>query len=120
MLPPDDFGVVVLVPGWGGLFVGACNWKDGPAGAIKADELLGAAIAHALADSDQSVVVISDQNLVRQSERMIQIAPESTPQNIGIVRLAASIFPRPQVMVRIRNQSARQSCELTVRSGEQT
>jgi hypothetical protein len=119
-LPQIQPGEVILVPPWTGLGQDGSNWKDAPRTAIPTADLLPSAIAHALASDAQSIIVVSDQVLARQDPRIIQIAPTSTPENLDIVRLALAASPRAQAMVRVRNQSSRSSCDLTVTGGGQT
>lgn len=75
--------------------------------------------ARRAADDDGMILVISDHDLHRHDSRLIQISPETIPVDVGIVMLAASATPRPQVMARIRNQSSQTSTTLTVESGGQ-
>jgi hypothetical protein len=111
-LPAISAHQLIFVPAWSGT-----DWKGAPPSAIETSDLLQSAVAQALSSSSAPVVVISDQKLSRHDSRIIQIAPQSVPQNVGIVRLAAVDSPKPQVMVRVRNQSALKSCQLTVSSG---
>jgi hypothetical protein len=115
LLPEIPAENVVLVPS-----SGSANWKDAPPSAIATSGLLQNAVARALADTTDAVVVLSDQKIDRQDSRILQISPDSAPQNVDIVRLAASISSKPQVMVRVRNQSSLKSCQLTVTSGDQS
>jgi hypothetical protein len=118
-LPSIDPGEVILVPPWPGLAQDGSNWKDGPRMAVPTQDLLPSAIAHVLISGTQSIIVITDQRLAREDPRIIEIAPTSTPENLDIVRLALATSPRAQAMVRVRNQSSRSSCDLTVTSGGQ-
>jgi hypothetical protein len=60
------------------------------------------------------VVVITEQPVEVQSDRVVRIVPQSVPQNAGIVRLSVRETPSPQVMVRLRNQSNHRAAELIV------
>src|SRR5215217_7908247 len=51
--------------------------------------------------------------------RAILFAPPS-PQNIGIVRVGITTSPRPQLMVRLRNQSSASSADVTTTTSDQT
>ena len=72
----------------------------------------------ALTQNDSPIVVLSDQKLNISNPRVIQISPKSRPQNVGIVSVAARQFPRPQVMVRVRNQSSLSHGTLMIRSND--
>jgi hypothetical protein len=54
-------------------------------------------------DGRDTVVVISDRDLGLEDERVIQVPPEGTPQNVGIELLAAGAG---QVMARLRSTGA--------------
>ena len=109
----------IVVPPWDGISADGSNWKDAPPSAIATGDLLENAVAHALSNTNGSVVVVSDQHLDRTDPRIIQIAPAGVPQNVDITRVAASISPAPQVMIRLRNQSNLGSCQLAVSSAGQ-
>ena len=98
----------------------AADWRQVPPSAVATSGLLQAAVAHALAESMDAVVVLSDQALDRDDPRIIQITPDSVPQNVDIVHLAASVSSKLQVMVRVRNQSSLTSGSLVVSSGGKT
>lgn len=119
-LPPIQPGEVVVIPPWPGLAQDGSNWKDAPRSAIPTQDLLPNAVGHALGSGTQSIIVISDQTLSREDPRIIQIAPKNIPENLDIVRFAIATSPRPQAMVRVRSQSSRTSCDVTVTSGGQT
>jgi len=91
-----------------------------PSSSMKTLESVRSAIGSALARNDDPLIVLTDQKLVNASPRIIQIAPTTAPSNVGIVSLAARSSPTPQVMVRVRNQSAMEKASLTVRSGDAT
>jgi hypothetical protein len=72
------------------------------------------ACRQALAESNGLVIVLSDQSLGVSDQRLIQIAPESNPSNVGIESLAVRAGPAAQAMVRVLNQSSLSTAELTV------
>lgn len=88
-----------------------------PPTAIDAKAELTYWIHQALADSVGPVIVISDQQLSVSDSRLVQISPDSAIENVGIERLAARDGAKPQVMVRLRNQSSRKQVQLRVQSG---
>jgi hypothetical protein len=65
---------------------------------------LRAAVRRRLAETGEPVVVVSDQSLGIEDDRLIQIPPQTGQvRNAGIVSLAARERPVPQVMVRVGN-----------------
>jgi hypothetical protein len=76
--------------------------------------MLQHAITEQLARSDEPVVVVTDQPLNRQDDRVIQVAPSQPAQNVGIIRIAVREKPAPQVMVRLRNQLPLTSAKLRI------
>lgn len=73
-------------------------------------------VAERLATTSTPVIVISDATLPIKNERMIQIVPQTPVRDTGIMLLAARLRPRPQVMVRVRNESPRKTCGVVVTS----
>jgi hypothetical protein len=67
--------------------------------------VLSTIVARVLQASDWPVVLLSDQHLNFDDPRLLQIAPQTTPRNVGIVRAAARNVPSPQLMLRLRNDS---------------
>jgi hypothetical protein len=72
--------------------------------AVDTGGALRALVAQRLAETRRAVIVISDQPIGIEDRRLIQIAPQTMPRNVAIVRLAARERPAAQVMVRVRNQ----------------
>ncbi|HWE94505.1 MAG TPA: hypothetical protein VG269_11125 [Tepidisphaeraceae bacterium] len=87
--------------------------------AVDTREALTQAVRDRLATSAGPVIVFSDQPLAIDHPRLVQIAPDSTPENVGIAVLSAREAPSPQVMVRLRNDSGRASGQLKVGSDGQ-
>ena len=73
-----------------------------------------AAVMARLGESKGPVLVISDQPLRIVSNRLIEIGPQTTVDDVGIAGIAARERPSPQVMVRVRNQSRKTDAELVV------
>ncbi|MDB5330455.1 MAG: hypothetical protein JWP03_1606 [Phycisphaerales bacterium] len=84
--------------------------------AVDTRELLSETVRDRLATSTSPVIVFSDQALAMDNPRLVQIAPESTPENVGIAALSARETPSPQIMVRLRNDSGRTAEQLKVSS----
>jgi len=80
--------------------------KAMPPTAVDSADSLRHLVVQRLAETTGPVIVLSDQPLSIQDDRLIQIPPEAQLQNVGIVRFAARETPAGQVMVRLRNQSA--------------
>ncbi len=90
-----------------------------PPTAVDTSDALQAAVSSRLSTSEKMILVISDQVLHRHDPRIIQISPETMPQDIAISTFSARATPRPEVMVRIRNETSQTSAPLIVRSGSQ-
>lgn len=73
-----------------------------PPTAIDTRVELAKAISHALTQTVGPVIVLSDQPLVIDHERLIRIAPATQPANSGIVHVAAREHPFAQILVRVR------------------
>lgn len=71
----------------------------------------------ALRDSSGPVVVLSDQAIGLEDDRLVQIAPPQPLLNVGIDLLAVRQSPQRQMMVRVVNQSPLQQARLIVRGG---
>jgi hypothetical protein len=89
--------------------------------AIRTDAAVRRLVRQRLDDTAGPVVVVSDADLgpLRDESRVVQVAPEGAVKNAGIVTLAARETPRPQVMVRVRNDTrAVTTATLTVSAGD--
>lgn len=76
---------------------------------------LSATISRALADaSNHALIVLTDQPIAPDNSRLIQIAPENQPSNIGIVAVEMRRDPYSQAMLRIRNDSPLTSTAVSV------
>lgn len=95
-------------------------WLDqlNPRSSLATLSALRSAVQDALARDDRPVVVLSNQKLGIDSDRLIQATSTTEPRNVGIVRVAAR---KQQVMLTVRNQSSQTRAELVVASegGEQ-
>jgi hypothetical protein len=80
--------------------------KTIPRTAIGTAPAMASAVRAALADTTGPVVVVSDHPLDGTDERVVRVAPEGPVRNAGIALVAARQDPRPQVMVRVRNNGA--------------
>ena len=85
-----------------------------PCGLDTRDEL-----AAAIRQASGSLLVISDQ-LIDQSDQVIEVPPPTAVRDVAIVRVAAREQPVAQVMLQIRNQSPQSSAMVAIRSGRQT
>lgn len=77
-------------------------------------------VAERLATTLTPIIVISDTPIPIESERVIQVVPSTLVHDTGIVFLAARDHPKPQVMVRVRNESSQKQCAIVVSSGSAT
>jgi hypothetical protein len=75
--------------------------------------ILPAVVEQALSRGDEIVVVLSDQPLQR-NPRLIQVPPINPAENVGMVAAAVSDLPKPQLMVRLRNDSSRAATSLQI------
>lgn len=73
-----------------------------------------------LAVAPGPVLAITDQPLAIADPRLVQVPPETSPQDVAITSLAARDQPAAQVMVRVRNQSAQTAALLVITSGGRT
>jgi len=97
------------------------NWLDqvqslSPTAVVDPSGIARAARA-ALSDSSGLVIVLSDQAIGLQDDRLVQIAPPQPLVNVGIDLLSVRQSPRGQMMVRLVNQSPLQQAHLIVRGG---
>jgi hypothetical protein len=76
-------------------------------------------VRNRLAESTESIVVFSNQNLDIKSDRVVQVIPSGTSRNARIVTIAARETPAAQVMVRIRGGPDFGAAKLRVTSGDQ-
>src|SRR5206468_1922341 len=89
-----------------------------PRTAVDTTAALNATVSR-LRRGDAPVVVISDRHLAA-SDGVIQVAPESAVANAGLVLVAARDLPRPQVMVRLGNDTPASSARVEVTSAGRT
>lgn len=82
--------------------------------AIDSRPFVIAAIQRALAEPDSIVLVATDQTIDLSNSRVIQFTPETPRESIGFVQAAIAERPKPQIMVRIRNDSRAMQCELRI------
>lgn len=113
---------LIFVPGSTELST-ASDWaataKAMPNSAIDTHDLMTVAVAAALCVGDGPVLALSDQQLEQTNDRLIQIAPQTVPKNVSIVRLSAAITPKPEVMLGLRNQSPLTQANVTIICGDQ-
>ncbi len=88
-----------------------------PVSATDSRAVLIASVQNQLASNTGPILVISDQSLGIANDRLIQVYPSRSPDDVAIVHLAASESPHPQVMVRIRNDSSRTTAPIRIASG---
>lgn len=88
--------------------------------AIETRRQVRSIVAARLATTSTPIVILSDAPLPRDSDRVIQIAPTQAARDTGIAVLAAREHPKPQVMVRVRNESLQKRCRVVVSSGSAT
>src|SRR5690606_23403411 len=73
--------------------------------AINTDAMLRAQIAAALRETDQPVIVVTDRQPPIADPRLIVVTPPNPPHNVRIEHFAFRDDPKPQAMVRVRNDS---------------
>ncbi|HWP40575.1 MAG TPA: hypothetical protein VNL70_06575 [Tepidisphaeraceae bacterium] len=109
---------LVLVPGTAPVETDRSRWTD----AAMAEQsptrdtrdLLPQTVRNELHRAAGAVVVLSDQPLDLNDDRLVQIAPETAASNVGIVMVSARPMPPSppgrlsavQIMVRVRNDSS--------------
>jgi hypothetical protein len=89
--------------------------------AVRTEDALRRLVRRRLEETEGAVIVVSDVDLgpLREDARVVQVAPEGAVTNAGIVALAARQNPKPQVMVRVRNDTpGLTAATLTVSAGE--
>jgi hypothetical protein len=86
--------------------------------AIDTSASLAPAVRQILQQTSGAVVVLSDQSLNIDDPRLIQVPPDRAIRAVGISGIGAKLSPHPQVMVRLRNQSAQTQATVVVRSGD--
>jgi hypothetical protein len=79
---------------------------------------LNDAVRNALGDTEDPVVIVSDQMVSNANPRIVQMTPNDAVHNVGIVSVSARATPKAQVMVRVRNQSDLTGATITARSGD--
>jgi hypothetical protein len=89
-----------------------------PPTAIESTESVRQTVRHALAAGPGPVVVVSDAAIGIDDSRLVEVAPQTAVRNAGIALLAVRDSPRPQVMVRVRNDSPLTSATLEVNFGD--
>jgi hypothetical protein len=72
------------------------------------------AVRAALLQKQAIVIVLSDQPIGAQSDRLIQIVPDDSPSHIGIERFSYRTDPTPQAMIRIVSDQSSFDCNLAV------
>jgi hypothetical protein len=82
--------------------------------AVDTRQLIDHAVRDALSEHDAPVLVFTGHALEIQHARVIQIPPGRAPVNVGIQQVAFRPSPRPQVMLRVFNQSDLTSASLRV------
>ncbi len=89
-----------------------------PATAIDSTEALRQTVRRGLAAGTGPVVLVSDAAIGIEDSRIVQVTPRRPVVNVGIALLSARAQPRPQVMVRVRNDSPITSATLEVNFGD--
>jgi len=74
-------------------------------------------IARLLQETDDPVVLLSDQRIAIQSPRLFQIAPKSRIDNVGFVDIALRPERRAQLMLKIRNDSPAKESSISIVKG---
>jgi hypothetical protein len=93
-----------------------------PPTAVDTRSLLNAAVADARARFGGAVVVVTDQDVaIAPGEGLARVSPQQdAPRRVAITHVAARATPRPQVMVRLRNDSDGRAADVTITSAGQT
>jgi hypothetical protein len=115
---------LVTVPGYTVARSQISNWasiaESTPPTALSTREMLEREVNRRLRESsDEPILVLTDEPIEPASSRVVVIPPQAGPEDVGITAFAARARPTPQVMVRLRNQSARSHLHLVVRSDQQ-
>jgi hypothetical protein len=85
--------------------------------AVADPQAVARAARAALADSVGPVVVLSDQAIGLQNDRLVQVVPAQPLVNVGIDLLSVRQQPWGQIMARVVNQSPLKQARLIVRGG---
>lgn len=97
---------LIPIPGDGAIGTTPGEWpavaNAMPRTALNTRDLLRSTLRRRLAGDDDLVIVLSDQALPIESDRLMQIAPPHALANVGLTHIAAG---NGQVMVSVRNQS---------------
>jgi hypothetical protein len=100
----------------------SANWLEDlralPTTAVADPQGIARVARAALAESSGPVVVLSDQAIGMQDDRLVQIAPSDPLVNVGIDFLSVRQQPQVQAMVRLLNQSTLGQARLVVRGGQ--
>jgi hypothetical protein len=111
------------VPGNGPRFLELGNVDsaiaDLPLTAIDTQADVEETIRGRLGSSQGNIILVSDRRLAFDDPRLIQISPQTPIDDVGIVTVVARETPRPQIMVRLRNDSPRKSVPMTISTGSQ-
>jgi len=88
------------------VYVPQSGTKDAPPTGLDTRAMLEVAVREQLQAKPASpVIVLSDQDLKIDQNRLVKAAPNGAAANISIAHLAARISPMGQAQVRLRNQS---------------
>lgn len=120
-LRPDQEVTLILLPGESPIHTDVRGWLGhveaaDPTG-VDTRTMLDQAVGE-LGEEGGLVVVLSDQRAARSYENVIEVSPNDSTSLATIVAVAARSTPYPQVMVRVRNQSALRHAWLEVESGD--
>jgi len=89
------------------VFVPGGNVKSAAGTALDTRGMVEVVVREQLeANPASPLIVLSDQDLKIENQRVVSIAPKTAARNVSIVHIAARIFPVAQVMVGLRNQSS--------------
>jgi hypothetical protein len=84
--------------------------------AVHTDALVAQAAQRELATTTGPVILLTDNNLPFHDPRLVLFPPTGAIEDVGISAMAARATPRPQVMVRVLNQSRQTATTLRVES----
>lgn len=93
---------------WAGLV------RQMPASNVKTGDLVREAVVSALRETRGPVIVLSDQAVEVNDERVLVLSPGDALNNAGLVRVAVRERPAAQLMARVRNQGAATSAVIRV------
>jgi hypothetical protein len=95
------------------------RWLDRlPPTAVDSAQSIREIVRRALAAGPGPVVVVSDAAIGVEDPRIVQVAPQARLRNVGIALFSARTLPRPQVMVRVRNDSPLKTAALEINFGD--